>query len=301
MDKIQRIKQLKEEKDVVIMAHYYVDGDVQAVADHVGDSFALSKLATTVKQQNILFCGVKFMGESAKILNPTKRVIMPDLTADCPMAHMVAIEKIKEVRAKFPDVAVVCYVNSTAEIKSYSDVCVTSSNAIKVVDALPNKDIFFIPDNNLAQYVAKKVPDKHFIFNDGFCPIHKEITKQNILDAKEKHPNALVLTHPECVTEALEVSDFIGSTSEIIDYATASNNKEFLVATETGVFYELQQKNPDKIFLSVKGDQICPDMKKITIDKVLAALESLEPVVEMNEDMRIKANGPLVNMLELAK
>lgn len=301
MDKIQRIKQLKEEKDVVILAHYYVDGQVQELADHVGDSFALSKLATTVTQQNILFCGVKFMGESAKILNPEKRVIMPELTADCPMAHMVAIEKIEEVRKQFPDVAVVCYVNSTAEIKAHSDVCVTSSNAIKVVKALPNKDIFFIPDNNLAQYVAKQVPEKHFIFNDGFCPIHKEITKQHILNAKEKHPGAPVLTHPECIDEVLKVSDFIGSTSEIIDYATNSDEKEFLIATETGVFYELQQKNPGKIFLSVKGDQICPDMKKITVDNVLSALENLEPVVELDEEIRVKANSPLVNMLELAK
>lgn len=301
MDKLQRIKQLKEEKDVVIMAHYYVDGQVQEVADYVGDSFALSKLATTVTNQNILFCGVKFMGESAKILNPEKRVIMPDITADCPMAHMVAIDKIKQVREQFPEVAVVCYVNSTAEIKAHSDVCVTSSNAIKVVKALPNKDIFFIPDNNLASYVAKQVPEKHFIFNDGFCPIHKEITKEDVIAAKEKHPAAPVLTHPECVEEVLEVSDFIGSTSEIIDYATQSDCKEFLVATETGVFYELQQKNPDKVFMSVRSDQICPDMKKITIDKVLAALETLEPVVEMDEDMRVKVNGPLVSMLELAK
>lgn len=301
MDKIQRIKQLKEEKDVVIMAHYYVDGEVQKLADHVGDSFALSKLATTVTQQNILFCGVKFMGESAKILNPGKRVIMPDPSADCPMAHMVAIEKIEEVRARFPDVAVVCYVNSTAEIKAHSDVCVTSSNAIKVVQKLPNRDIFFIPDNNLAQYVAKKVPEKHFIFNDGFCPIHKEITKQNILDAKAKHPGAPVLTHPECVEEVLQVSDFIGSTSEIIDYATKSKEREFLIATETGVFYELQQKNPGKTFLSVKGDQICPDMKKITVDNVLTALENLEPVVEMDEEIRTRANAPLVKMLELSK
>lgn len=301
MDKIQRIKQLKEEKDVVIMAHYYVDGQVQALADYVGDSFALSKLATTVTKQNILFCGVKFMGESAKILNPEKRVIMPDPTADCPMAHMVAIEKIKQVREQFPDVAVVCYVNSTAEIKSHSDVCVTSSNAIEVVKKLPNKDIFFIPDNNLAQYVARQVPEKNFIFNDGFCPIHKDITKQNILDAKAKHPKALVLTHPECIDEVLQASDFIGSTSEIIDYATNSDEKEFLIATETGVLYELQQKNPGKIFLSVKSDQICPDMKKITVDNVLTALENLEPVVELDEDIRVKANLPLVNMLQLAK
>lgn len=301
MDKIRKIKQLKEEKDVVIMAHYYVDGQVQALADYVGDSYALSKLATKVTQENILFCGVKFMGESAKILNPSKRVIMPDITADCPMAHMVAIEKIEQVRRQFPDVSVVCYVNSTAEIKAHSDVCVTSSNAIKVVEKLPNKDIFFIPDNNLAQYVAQKLPEKHFIFNDGFCPIHKEITKQNILDAKEKHPGAPVLTHPECIDEVLKVSDFIGSTSEIIDYATKSEYKEFLIATETGVFYELQQKNPGKIFLSVKEDQICPDMKKITVDNVLSALENFEPEVELNEDIRVNANVPLVNMLELAK
>ncbi|MFQ9514501.1 MAG: quinolinate synthase NadA [Eubacterium sp.] len=301
MDKIQRIKQLKEQKDVVILAHYYVDGQVQELADYVGDSFALSKLATTVTRQNILFCGVKFMGESAKILNPGKRVIMPDLTADCPMAHMVAIEKIEQVRKTFPDVAVVCYVNSTAEIKAHSDVCVTSSNAIKVVKNLPNKDIFFIPDNNLAQYVAKQLPEKHFVFNDGFCPIHKEITKQNILDAKAKHPGAPVLTHPECIDQVLQVSDFIGSTSEIIDYATKCDSQEFLIATETGVFYELQQKNPGKKFISVKSDQICPDMKKITVDNVLSALENLEPVVELEEDIRIKANAPLVKMLELAK
>lgn len=301
MDKVQKIMELKKEKDVIIMAHYYVDGKVQALADHVGDSFALSKLATTVTNKNILFCGVKFMGESAKILNPQKTVIMPDITADCPMAHMVEVEKIKQVREMFPDVAVVCYVNSTAEIKSYSDVCVTSSNAVKVVKALPNKDIFFIPDNNLAQYVAKQVPEKHFIFNDGFCPIHKEITKQHILDAKEKHPGAPVLTHPECTQEVLEVSDFIGSTSEIIDLATRSDEKEFLIATETGVFYELQQKNPEKVFYSVKGDQICPDMKKITLENVLAALESFEPEVIMEEDTIEKANAPLVQMLELAK
>lgn len=301
MDKIQKIKELKKEKDVVILAHYYVDGQVQALADHVGDSFALSKLAATITNQNILFCGVKFMGESAKILNPEKTVIMPDITADCPMAHMVEVEKIKQVREMFPDVAVVCYVNSTAEIKSYSDVCVTSSNAIKVVKALPNKDIFFIPDNNLAQYVAKQVPEKHFIFNDGFCPIHKEITKQHILEAKEKHPGALVLTHPECIEEVLQVSDFIGSTSEIIEYATKSDNKEFLIATETGVFYELQQKNPEKVFYSVKGDQICPDMKKVTLDNVLTALENFEPEVLMDAETIEKANAPLVQMLELAK
>ena len=285
---------------MVILAHYYVDGQVQELADHVGDSFALSKLATTVKNQNILFCGVKFM-ERVQNFKSKEDSDYAGYYSGLSYGAYGRDRKNQTGSGMFPDVAVVCYVNSTAEIKSYSDVCVTSSNAIKVVKALPNKDIFFIPDNNLAAYVAKQVPEKHFIFNDGFCPIHKEITKEHILEAKAKHPNAPVLTHPECVEEVLEVSDFIGSTSEIIDYATKSENKEFLIATETGVFYELQQKNPDKIFYYVKGDQICPDMKKITVDNVLKALENFEPEVVMDDDTIERANAPLVQMLELAK
>ena len=210
---IARIEQLKQEKDVAIVAHYYVDGQVQDIADYVGDSFALSKIATIVPQKNILFCGVLFMGESAKTLNPKKTVMMPDLSADCPMAHMVTVEDILDVKEKYPDVAVVCYVNSTAEIKAYSDVCVTSSNAVKVVKALPNKDIFFVPDNNLAHFVAKQTPDKNFIFNDGYCHVHKKITTQHIADAKKRHPGVKVLTHPECTEDVLAVSDFIGSTA----------------------------------------------------------------------------------------
>ncbi len=184
----EEIKQLAKEKDVVILAHYYVDGEVQAIADYVGDSYYLSKIATEVKQKNILFCGVTFMGESAKILNPEKKVIMADELADCPMAHMVDLDKIKEVRKQYKDVAVVCYVNSTAEIKAKSDVCVTSSNAIRVVKALENKRIFFIPDNNLGRYVASKVPEKEFIFHDGFCHVHTSITKEQVEAAKKLYP-----------------------------------------------------------------------------------------------------------------
>ena len=294
---IEEIKRLKEEKDVVIMAHYYVDGAVQELADFVGDSYFLAKKATEVTQKNILFCGVSFMGESAKILNPEKRVIMADEYADCPMAHMVDIDRIHQVREEYPDVAVVCYVNSTAEIKAESDVCVTSSNAIRVVEKLPNKHIFFIPDNNLARYVAQQMPEKEFIF----CHVHKSIHIEDVKKAKELHPDALILTHPECTEDVVVASDFVGSTSEIIDFATKSDAKKFIICTEMGVFYELEQKNPEKKFFSVGHRQFCPNMKKISVEKVKAALESLSPEVTMDEEMRIKANAPLVRMLELAK
>ena len=297
----ERIEQLKKEKDIVILAHYYVDGEVQEIADLVGDSYFLAKKATEVSQQNILFCGVSFMGESAKILNPGKRVIMADEFADCPMAHMVDIAKIQQVREQYPDVAVVCYVNSTAEIKAYSDVCVTSSNALRVVQSLPNKHIFFIPDNNLGRYVSTLVPEKEFIFNDGFCHVHTSIHRENVEEAKKLHPNAPVLTHPECTADVLEISDFIGSTSEILDYATKSDDKEFIICTEMGIFFELEQKNPDKRFYSVGHRQFCPNMKKITLEKVVRAMEEMEPEVTMDEELRVKANAPLVKMLELAK
>ena len=297
----ERIEQLKKEKDIVILAHYYVDGEVQEIADLVGDSYFLAKKATEVSQQNILFCGVSFMGESAKILNPGKRVIIADEFADCPMAHMVDIAKIQQVREQYPDVAVVCYVNSTAEIKAYSDVCVTSSNALRVVQSLPNKHIFFIPDNNLGRYISTLVPEKEFIFNDGFCHVHTSIHRENVEEAKKLHPNAPVLTHPECTADVLEISDFIGSTSEILDYATKSDAKEFIICTEMGIFFELEQKNPDKRFYSVGHRQFCPNMKKITLEKVVRAMEEMEPEVTMDEELRVKANAPLVKMLELAK
>lgn len=303
----EKIKKLKEKNDVVILAHYYVDGEVQEIADYVGDSFFLVKVATTVKQQTILFCGVSFMGESAKILNPQKKVIMADNTADCPMAHMVDIDRIREVRRQYDDVDVVCYVNSTAKIKAESDVCVTSSNAVTIVKKLPNRNIFFIPDNNLARFVAKQVPDKHFIFNDGFCHVHKSIHSEDVAKAKELHPEALVLAHPECTEDTLELADFIGSTSQIIDYATTSPENVFIICTEMGVFFELMLKNPDKKFYSVGHRQFCPNMKKVRIEKVIEALENIDSdnynieYVNLDEDLRKAAEKPLSRMLELAK
>ena len=295
-----RISELKREKDVAILAHYYVDGDVQKIADYVGDSFYLSKIATGLEQKNILFCGVRFMGESAKLLSPEKRVVMADEFADCPMAHMVTVEKIEEVREQYDDLAVVCYVNSTAEIKAVSDVCVTSSNALRVVQKIPQKNIFFVPDENLGRYVAKKIPDKNFIFNDGFCHVHKSITADNVIKAKEIYPEALVLTHPECTEEVIAVSDFVGSTSEIIDFATNTDCEKFIICTEMGVFFELQERNPDKKFYSVGHRQFCPNMKKVTLDKVEQALESMTSTVELPDDIIANARKPLQRMLELS-
>lgn len=298
---LREIGRLKAERDAVILAHYYVDGEVQALADYVGDSYALAKLATSVPQKVILFCGVSFMGESAKILNPEKTVIMADDLADCPMAHMVDAEKIEQVRREYEDVAVVCYVNSTAEIKACCDVCVTSSNALKVVRALPNKNIFFVPDENLGRYTAQQLPEKHFIFNDGFCHVHKSICAAAVADAKALYPDALVLAHPECTGDVLALADYIGSTSQMIDFATESSQEEFIVCTEMGIFYELSQKNPEKRFYSVGHRQFCPNMKRITAEKVRDALRDMPQPVELSPELMEKAYKPLVRMLELAK
>lgn len=295
---IDKIKRLKEERDAVILAHYYVDDDVQAIADYVGDSFYLAKVATGIDKKVILFCGVMFMGESAKILNPGKTVLLPDATADCPMAHMAQVEKIEELRKQYDDLAVVCYVNSTAELKMHSDICVTSSNALNIVKSLPNKNIFFIPDENLGGYIKEKVTDKNIILNDGFCHVHKELTKESVLAAKEAHKDALFLVHPECRKEIVDLADYAGSTAGIIDFATKSEAKEFIIGTELGVMYELKVKNPDKKFYAANEKQICPNMKKITLEKVATALENMEHEVKLSEDVIDKANAPLKRMLE---
>ena len=298
---IEQINRLKKEKNAVILAHYYVDGEVQAIADYVGDSYFLAKKATTVDADVILFCGVSFMGESAKILNPQKKVVMADKNADCPMAHMVDELKIKEVREQYPDVSVVCYVNSTAEIKALSDVCVTSSNALKIVKNLPNKDIFFIPDNNLGRYTAEQIPEKHFIFNDGFCHVHKSIHKEELLKAKEAKPEAVVVAHPECTPDVVALGDYVGSTSGIIDYATASDKDVFIICTEMGVLYELKQKNPGKTFYSVGHRQFCPNMKRISLENVRDTLRDMKNQVELPEDLRLNAKKALDEMLRIAQ
>ncbi len=299
MSTIEKISEWKQKRDAIILAHYYVDDKVQAVADYVGDSFYLSKIAAKAKAQVILFCGVSFMGESAKILSPEKTVLMPDRLADCPMAHMADIGRIQEMRDKYEDLAVVCYINSTALLKTYSDVCVTSSNALKIVKALPNQHIFFIPDENLGRYVASQVPEKHFIFNEGFCHVHKGILAENVKKTKEAHPDAQILVHPECTADVVSLADYVGSTSGIIAFATESGAEEFIIGTEMGVLYELRQKNPGKRFYSVGHSQYCPDMRRITLEKVADALEQMSGTVELDEEIRRKAMKPLERMLEL--
>ena len=276
----EEIEQLKKEKNAVILAHYYVPKEVQEVADFVGDSYYLAKKARETEAEIIVFAGVSFMGESAKILNPTKKVLLPDAEADCAMAHMASAKKVQEMREKYEDLAVVCYINSTAALKTVSDVCVTSSNAVKIVKALPNKNIFFIPDENLGSYVAKQVPEKNILLNDGYCPVHKKITVETVRKAK---------------------ADFIGSTSDIIGYAEKSSKKEFLIGTEDGVFAELMKKCPEKSFYSVMQGQCCADMKKVTLEKVRDCLKEEKYEVEITEDTREKAQKALDKMLELAK
>ena len=296
-----QIEQLKIEKNAVILAHYYAPAEVQEIADYVGDSFYLAKVVRQSNADIIVFCGVKFMGESAKILNPDKKVLMPELAADCPMAHMVADGIIEQMRAKYDDLAVVCYINSTAELKCKSDVCVTSSNAVKIVRALPNKNIFFIPDRNLGSFVAKQVPEKNIILNDGCCPIHAKITAVQVLAEKEKHPKAEVLTHPECDASVIALSDYIGSTADIIAYAKKSETKEFVICTEDGVDYKLLTDNPNKRFYYPNPHPCCADMKLNTLGSVLSVLQKEDKEVIVDDDVRKGALKPLERMLELAK
>ena len=301
VDAENKIRQLKKQKNAIILAHYYAPSEVQEVADYVGDSFYLAKIAKSSTADVIVFCGVAFMGESAKILNPNKKVLMPDVSADCPMAHMVTEGRIKELREKYDDLAVVCNINYTAELKCQSDVCVTSSNAVKIVKALPNKNIFFIPDKNLGRYVAKQVPEKNVILNHGYCPIHVKVSLEEVLQEKKLHPTALVLSHPECEENILNISDYIGSTAEIIDFAKQSEKDEFIICTEDGVEFELIKTNPNKKFYFTKTRPCCVDMKLNTLDKLLKVLETEENPIEVDEETRERALLPLNRMLELAK
>lgn len=293
-EKIEILKKLKEERDAVILAHYYVDEEIQAVADYIGDSFFLAQKATELKEETIVMAGVYFMGESVKILNPSKNVLMPELGADCPMAHMVSVEKIKEMREAYDDLAVVTYINSTAEIKAYSDICVTSSNAAKIVNKLEEKNIFFVPDKNLGDYIKKSLPDKNVILNDGYCPVHDEIDIEDVKDYKGK---VKILAHPECRKEVLDLADFIGSTKAIIN--EAGKYDDVLVVTEEGIFTELKKKYPDVKFRKLAKGPICDDMKKLTLDKIIEVLEENKNQVEVPKEIREKALKPLEKMLEL--
>ncbi|MCQ2522478.1 MAG: quinolinate synthase NadA [Lachnospiraceae bacterium] len=297
----EKILALKEEKGAAILAHYYVPAEIQEIADCVGDSFFLAKKAKSLPNETLVFCGVNFMGESAKMMNPEKTVLMPDLSADCPMAHMVTKETVDAAKAEYDDLAVVCYINSTAEIKSWSDVCVTSANAVKVVKELPQKNILFIPDRNLAHFVASQCPDKNFIYNEGYCPRHEFMSAEEVAALKEEHPDALVLAHPECNPALLAYADHIASTSGIINYAKDSDAKEFIIGTEIGVYYALKQARPDASFYFTPTQPICVNMKKNTLEKLYQVLSTGENAVEMPApEVVAQATKTLDQMLELA-
>lgn len=302
MTKQEQINNLKREKDAVILAHYYAPAEVQDIADYIGDSYYLSKVAVDLKEKIIVFAGVSFMGESAKLLNTDKKVLMPDMTADCPMAHMVIKETVEKARKEYDDLAVACYINSTAEIKSWSDVCVTSANAVKIVKNLPNKNILFIPDKNLARYVAEQVPEKNFIFNDGYCPIHEEMKATEIKELKEAHENAPVLVHPECNADVVAMADYIGSTSGIIDYVKENEADEYIIGTEEGVSHALKAERPEAKFYFPKTTPVCEGMKLNTLDNIIKVLENEEnDVKDLDKTIGGLATKALENMLEYAK
>lgn len=300
MDEVKRIQQLKKEKNAIILAHNYQRGDVQDVADFVGDSFGLSQKAVSSNAEIIVFCGVDFMAESAAILNPDKTVLMPETSAQCPMAAMITPESLKLEKEKYPDAAVVCYVNTPASVKAQSDICCTSANAVKVVNALPEDEIIFIPDRNLALYVADHT-DKKIIPWNGYCPTHHLILPGDVLLEIEEHPDAEILVHPECRPDVVALADQVLSTAGMLKYAKQSNSREFIIATELGLLHRLRKENPGKTFIPATSFAVCPNMKMNTLGSIIRALENNEHIITMPEDIRIKAKLALDRMLEVGR
>ena len=294
----EKILKLKKEKNAIILAHLYQIPEIQEIADYVGDSYYLSQIARDAKEDLIIFCGVKFMAESAKVLSPEKTVILPAPNAGCPMADMAEVEDVEEMIKKYPDAFKVCYINSSYEVKALCDASVTSSSALKIIKNIPNKQILFLPDQNLGGYISEFFPEKEFILWRGFCPTHHRITAEDIIKAKEEHPNVKVLSHPECSKEVRDLSDYIGSTSGIINYATECEDKEFIIATEEGVLHQLKKKNPDKKFYFPEM-MVCPNMKKTSLQDVYDALDGKKEEVILDEEIRKKALTSLENMHKL--
>lgn len=294
----EKILKLKKEKNAIILAHLYQIPEIQEIADYVGDSYYLSQVARDAKEDLIIFCGVKFMAESAKVLSPEKTVILPAPNAGCPMADMAEVEDVEEMIKKYPDAFKVCYINSSYEVKALCDASVTSSSALKIIKNIPNKQILFLPDQNLGGYISEFFPEKEFILWRGFCPTHHRITAEDIIKAKEEHPNVKVLSHPECSKEVRDLSDYIGSTSGIINYATECEDKEFIIATEEGVLHQLKKKNPDKKFYFPEV-MVCPNMKKTSLQDVYDALDGKKEEVILDEEIGKKALTSLENMHKL--
>jgi len=294
------ILRLKEERNAIIMAHNYQRPEVQDIADFLGDSFALAQKARETDADVIIFCGVDFMAESAAILNPNKTVVHANRESRCPMAGMVDLRELREMKAKHPDAKVVSYVNTTAETKAESDVCCTSSNAVRIVEKIDADEVIFVPDRHLGEYIRSRVPDKKVILWPGYCHAHERITPEIIRELKEAHPNAEVMVHPECPMETIALADHVFSTGGMVNYAGESDGEEFIVGTEEGMAYRLKKLYPEKTFYPVE-QSICHNMKRIHLEDVLRALETLEPVVTVPEDIAERARKPLELMLELGR
>ncbi len=296
---IEKIQHLKKQRNAVILAHNYQIGEVQDIADFTGDSLGLSIQAATTQAETIVFCGVQFMAETAKILSPQKTVLLPEKTAGCPMADMIDARSLGELKKKHPDALVVCYVNTTAEVKALSDYCCTSSNALQLVKSLPtDREIIFVPDRNLGGYIVERT-GRQMILWPGYCLTHARITQADVADAKKKHPRAVVIAHPECCKEVRDCADELLSTGGMLKFAAESSRQSFIVVTEIGIIHTLKKQNPQKQFIPIADSAICSNMKKINLEKVLWSLEDMRYEISVPEDVRKRARAALDRMLQV--
>ncbi|MBL7902210.1 MAG: quinolinate synthase NadA [Bacteroidia bacterium] len=306
IDFVKEIKYLKEKKNVVLLAHYYQTNDIQDVADYIGDSLGLAQEAKKTKADIILFAGVHFMAETAKILNPGKKVLIPDLNAGCSLADSCPPKEFKAFKEAHKDHIVISYINCTAEIKALSDIICTSSNALAIVESLPkDQKIIFAPDKNLGAYISKKTGREMVLWN-GACMVHELFDLEKLLNLKIKHPDAEVIAHPECEAKILDYADFIGSTTALLNYSKKSKNKKFIVVTETGILYQMQKNSPEKTFIPAPPDNSCacnecPYMKRNTLEKIYIALKYEEPEIRMENTLMEKSLQPILRMLELSE
>jgi quinolinate synthase len=294
------IRTLLQERNAILLAHNYMRDEVQAIADITGDSLGLSMEAAKTDAAVIVFCGVHFMAESAAILAPDKTVLLPRLDAGCPMADMVTVDGLRELKARHPGVPVVTYVNSSAAVKAESDICCTSANAVKVVNSLADQEIIFVPDRNLGRYVAR-TSGKTFHFWEGYCPTHERLKPEAVQALKAQHPDALFICHPECNPAVVALADHVCSTSGMYDYCRQSQAQRFIIGTEAGILYRLRQDSPDKEFILASPALFCPNMKLTSLEDILAALQTMAPVVSVPEEVRVPAKRALDRMLAIPR
>ncbi|QXM07066.1 quinolinate synthase NadA [Crassaminicella indica] len=299
-DMIQEIQNLKKEKNAVILAHNYQIPEVQDIADIVGDSLKLSQEASKTDAEVIVFAGVHFMAESAKILSPDKRVLLPVYDAGCPMADMVDAKALRMFKDKYPDIPIVCYVNSSAEVKAESDICCTSSNALKIVKSIKADKVLFVPDQNLGSYIKEQVPEKEIILWEGYCITHHRVSGTEVEAAKKNHPDALILVHPECNEEVVKLADFVGSTAQIIDFAKRTEHESFIIGTEMGVLHQLRKDNPDKKFYLISPALTCYNMKKTSLEDIYNALKHDQYEINVEEEISKRALVSLERMLKIS-